>query len=377
MDVKRIDTIIIGGGISGLSCAKKLHDNGKKFLLLTEDIGGRILSSKDGKVNYGAYYVRNDYKHIKKFVKLGRKINPWKINFYARNKSYKLLDKKFLLHPLQAAKLVVMLYIFKRHFHKFQKRCENVSQAEALREDKFLWRLYKQKGAYFIREHNLNYINQHYLNGISRVTAFISSDKINAFGLLEVTLPLIVPIYEFQFLKDKITKGFRKQINFDTVLKITKSKNNITIKTKKRTYLTKNLVVATPPKVSKKLLKLKKMNGPVFAHMFHLTGKIKLPWKKGMNVLSSVDKDLVLVQQKDKTFLLFSKKKHPNFKKFFTKYKIIKRHFWNPAFNLISTTLWESDLGNNLYLIGDHNCCGMEDSFITGIYAANKIISNS
>jgi predicted NAD/FAD-dependent oxidoreductase len=66
--------IIIGGGIAGSACARRLHDGGRSFRLITENIGGRIRTSTDGTVNLGAYYVTRDYVHVNQFVDRGRRI---------------------------------------------------------------------------------------------------------------------------------------------------------------------------------------------------------------------------------------------------------------------------------------------------------------
>ena len=63
------DLIIIGGGISGLACAKNLTKHDKAFIIISKDIGGRILTSKDKTANYGAFFVCSDYHHILKHVK--------------------------------------------------------------------------------------------------------------------------------------------------------------------------------------------------------------------------------------------------------------------------------------------------------------------
>jgi len=74
MSDKIYDTIIIGAGISGLACAKKLSKNGEDFLVLSKDIGGRILTSEDESANYGAFFVCSDYNNVLKYVTLKSRI---------------------------------------------------------------------------------------------------------------------------------------------------------------------------------------------------------------------------------------------------------------------------------------------------------------
>ena len=59
------ETIIVGAGIAGLACARRLHDARHPFLMIAENMGGRIQRSRDGAVNLGAYYVRADYTHVR------------------------------------------------------------------------------------------------------------------------------------------------------------------------------------------------------------------------------------------------------------------------------------------------------------------------
>ncbi len=61
---------------------------------------------------------------------------------------------------------------------------------------------------------------------------------------------------------------------------------------------------------------------------------------------------------------------------YFENPKIIDHHYWDPAGTINGHTLIESNRGNNMYLIGDFNVCGLEESYITGIYAANQIIDS-
>ena len=58
------ETRIIGGGISGLSCARKLQDEGRDFLLISKELGGRMMTSRSLNMDYGAAYMTEDYKNL-------------------------------------------------------------------------------------------------------------------------------------------------------------------------------------------------------------------------------------------------------------------------------------------------------------------------
>ena len=81
-----------------------------------------------------------------------------------------------------------------------------------------------------------------------------------------------------------------------------------------------------------------------------------------------------LANLQDGTYLLYHQGERPSLDEFFKDPEIIAHHYWNPAGTINGHNLIESNRGNNLYLIGDYNVAGLEDAYITGIYAANQIL---
>jgi phytoene dehydrogenase-like protein len=69
-----LETIIIGGGISGLACARRLHEAGREFLLITDRLGGRMFADELPMRNFGAAYVTRDYRHVLPFVGVGPRL---------------------------------------------------------------------------------------------------------------------------------------------------------------------------------------------------------------------------------------------------------------------------------------------------------------
>ncbi|MCY7302897.1 MAG: NAD(P)/FAD-dependent oxidoreductase [Thermoleophilia bacterium] len=139
---RHVETMIIGGGIASLACAPRLHEEQRPFLLITEDIGGRIRPPADGRVNVGAYHVRSDYTHVNRFADRGRRIKRRNLLRGRKNGSFTHSDIPLFLHLPQTICFLRLMRRFRRRYEAFKRECLLVSQAEALRADPVLWGLY-------------------------------------------------------------------------------------------------------------------------------------------------------------------------------------------------------------------------------------------
>jgi len=381
MSHKTHETIIIGAGIAGLACARKLNEANREFLVISEDIGGRICTSEDGKVNYGCYAVMDDYHHVRSFVKKTRRIRHAKIRYHNGPDNYSLFNKRLLIYLPQWIRILFLIRKFRKHYAAFNKKCESVSQAQALRTDRFLFKLYNQTAEEIIKEYRIERIAEDYFSYVASYCTLSPCPNIRAFTFLHTALLAIVPLYEINFFEDEMLADFRKKIVINSVVRLTKDKGLWQTRAGKDVYWSKNLVVATPPHISKRLLDIKRANGQAQIHVFHLTG-IPKDILEGFDYHFFSDKidrsDLLAIfRQADGSFLLWSQQINPDLGKYFGQYEIIKHKFWDPALLPQGHVLWECELDKNLYLIGDHNECCLEDAYVTGLYAANRIIENN
>jgi transposase InsO family protein len=120
------ETIIVGAGIAGLACARRLDEVQHPYLMITENVGGRIRRSGDGAVNLGAYYVRADYRHVAQLVERGRRINSLAVRRHDQAGSYTLWNHRLLLHLPQAARFLRQLRTFRSHYRLVAEHPDHV-----------------------------------------------------------------------------------------------------------------------------------------------------------------------------------------------------------------------------------------------------------
>ncbi|MDH3296538.1 MAG: FAD-dependent oxidoreductase [Acidimicrobiia bacterium] len=375
----RADTIIVGAGIAGLGCARRLHESNRQFVVISSNIGGRILQSADGSVPLGAFYVRADYDHVNQFVTRGRRLRSRQTLRHDHLGAYTLWDRRLLAHPRQAARFLLLLTRFRRHYNHLKATCENVSQAEAIRADPFLDDLYHQPAATTVGNHGFPDIARHYLAPALHGTAFLPLSQLTGFTMLLGALPTIVATYEFTIQWDALLHGLYSNLITDTITTIDPTEDGYRIGTTSGQFWTaRNVVVATDPAEAQRLLHLPQIKEPVRAHMFEITGDLRPPFNTAeVHLFADHETTLAIVAGPDQPVLLCTHSPSPDLDHYFTHSQILEHHDWNPAFNIAGDALLDIEQGPNLYLIGDHNICGLEDAYLTGLHAANQITSHS
>jgi predicted NAD/FAD-dependent oxidoreductase len=196
--------------------------------------------------------------------------------------------------------------------------------------------------------------------------------------MLVGALPTIVPFFEYTLRFDALTAGFDSSLLFDSVARLTHSADRYLVRTRGGdSFTADNVVVATPIDVSARLLDLGTLKRPIDAHMYLVNGSLRRPWSRATYSLFPEEDDTFgIAQQTGGQVLVVSAAEQPDFSRFFDTWEVTEHHHWNPAFHLDGNALLECEQGPGLYLIGDHNVCTLEDAYISGIHAANRILAD-
>ena len=262
MTTKTFHTIIVGAGISGLACARCLQENNEDFLLISKNIGGRILTSEEGTVNYGAFFICSDYYNILKYITLPSRIKLSDFCFHDNDEIYVLFEPKLFLYFFQFMKALKILYKFRKAFRRFRKVSETISQKKAIESDSFLHDLYMKNATDFIKEHKLQAGTETYLSKGLYSTTFSTVQEMDAFSFLQFLLPLITPIYTFTFEKEKMIYPFKDKIVLGCVTDIGYKNGKYKIKSNDNIFHAENIILATDISWSQNFAGVKETNKP-------------------------------------------------------------------------------------------------------------------
>ncbi len=370
-----VDTLIIGGGVSGLSCARQLHAAGHSFLVVTETPGGRVALSKRGH-NLGAVMMNNDYLHIKKHARKAFSSRPW--NAYIWNGG-KGVNSLLLVNIFKLRKLSKVMGEFNEALVRFRASATHSCQKELLENDPLLSKLVAQNSVDFVREHGLESLVEHFLGPVASSVFLCDWKDMNAFHFC-IGISCTgngACTADWSGTVQSITEGFSEKIIIDSVHSLEQVNDGkaYRILCQDRQYQASNVVLSIPGPALSQLLELPRSADSIPCHVIHVEGRRKSLYRPGKTLIMGPEHDVKLFSAlPDGVDVLYANTASPDFNRYYDEFTVIEQCHWQPATQLSGPEWRPLQLQHNLFSIGDHNICGLEDSYITGLFAANRII---
>jgi hypothetical protein len=264
----------------------------------------------------------------------------------------------------------------------FRKAAVATPQNELIDNYQFIKELSSTKANNFVEQQGLTKLNQDYFRYCFWATTFAQVAEANALFYLESLLPLVIKTYvaDFSHTYEKITAGFEQNIDIDKVINLRKiSDNKFVAHTEGGREITaNNVVIATPYHNASQFYTVPHPHLAKPASVFYVRGKRASKYQKKKFILLNPEKSsigLIWYQEDVKMDLIFSLSELPELAEFYHEYEIVKKVTWKTAVVLSDDKWVEMVLDHNLFLAGDYNICGLEDSFISGVCAANQILA--
>ena len=369
------EAVIIGGGISGLACARHLHDAGIPFVLVTDRLGGRLALSKRGHY-LGAVMFNNDYVHVKQHARKSFKNRPWQSFIWDGTKGVNFMLR---MNFLKVFRLSKVFGEFSSVLNRFRTQAPHTCQKTLMEQDPLLRRLVSQSAEDFVREKRIEDLTERFLGPVAGAVFLCDWRQMNAFHFcigISCTGNGACNA-DWTDTIDSLTRGYTDKIIIDRVEAITETDDGraYRVRTGERQYLSERVVVSVPAAAGSELLDIPKAARAIDRHVFHIDGERRALYRPGRSMLMGPDEEIRLFfSLPDGIDVVYSENSEPDLSRYYENHTIIEHLFWQPAIQLSQREWRPLQPRPNLFTIGDYNVCGLEDSYLTGLFAANKII---
>jgi hypothetical protein len=374
-----IDTLIVGGGMAGIACGLKLREAGINSVMITDSLGGRTCYDRNLKMNFGAVFYMENYHHVKKILTPG----PLLMTSYSQVMCHRSETDYFGAVSIRMLRNIFQLITFKRfmkefvtHYETYKKSCETHPVKEALEKDPFMKRLYFKSAGTLIKELGVGNAADDLVAQFVFGCTGTDVNGLNALDFCNCAQGLVMPIYGFSFNEAAIEKKLGTVIR-DRVVSVGQNNGKHTVVTEKgETYTANRLVLATPATVTKELIGLSAIRESSRLMSYLVQGIPRPKYRKhDIHVFSDTHPLIFFYHRQNgkNEYELFSVN-DVDLSRFFDSHSVLGKKSWLNALYVKGDIILDQDLGNGLYIAGDHNGLGMEPAAISGIFAANRIL---
>jgi glycine/D-amino acid oxidase-like deaminating enzyme len=370
-------TIIVGGGIAGLSSALELLEAGQDFRLITENLGGRIQYSEPAKINFGAYFVMRDYTYAKKVLRTGAWINPADACFHnSSTERFSLVSGHTLKRLPELLRFLGCMRTFAAHYRQYKQRCLSQPQEDALHADPYMARLFSTPAAEWIAAQHLENVAEDYVAKFSYACTGASPQQLTALDFLNVSMGMITPIRHLVFDRAAVAARLGERLVFDTIRAVEPLEGGYRLRGASGGETTaQNVILATPASVTQQLLNLPEIRSACRFYVFHLRGTPRPLYRRTtLNLFPTGAPFLLISREHDGSYLVYARAADADLHELFETYEVLATVAWEKAMYISGRAFMKQRHAAGLYVAGDHNGLGLEPAAISGIYAARQII---
>jgi len=376
--MKQVETLIIGGGISGLACGRALAQSGREFVLCTDRLGGRLYASADG-LNYGAAYVTPDYHHVLPFVDKVRHNRMRDVYYWDGRRMITVFHPTNVMRAAQLARIYALLVPYRKHLNKLRERVPHECQKSLMERDPVLRSCVEMPASELVAKHGLERMDEIFCGPLLHSTLFVTTEETNAFYWMANLFPALIPAWtvDVRPAVGRLTAGFRDRIVNAKVTEVraVEGGNRFEVKAGNARYSARNLVVAIPRHNSEGLVDVPSTTRSVPYCTIHIRGQRRSHYRPGKTVFLRREHPIrCLWPQNNGADIAFGPTTNPDLSEYYENFEITGSVAWKTACQIAGAEWRPLRVRENLFAIGDHNILGLEDSYLTGLFAANRIL---
>ena len=374
------ETVVVGGGIAGMSCARKLKEAGRDVAIVTDELGGRVCYDRELDSNFGAVFFMENYEHTRKIV-TDKGVMDVKLGDLMLHSSKTKVFKGNSMTMMKSMPQMLKFQNFMKHefipeYGQYKKECETTPVVEAMPKHPTIERYYRMKASELIAELGVEKICDNFISKFAYACTGSRVDELNALDFLNVAQGVIIPIYDFSFDADAFARSLDGNVFIETVTAVEKTDGGWkACCASGESFTCDNLVVATTGLVTQKLLGIAEIRQPTRLISYLVKGTARPDIAKAGAHYYSDEFDIIAINARsDGNFNVYSRAEVELGEYFEDGYTVLKYRDWPEALFTYGDIIQPQDHDEHLWIAGDINGLGLEPAAISGVYAANRIL---